>query len=794
MSNNRSEHRSEPAAQQQAAAAHQLLGVDLVASETPARLRVRRVISALLRYKWLVMAVTLVGTAGGVYASRFIKPEYVAQVMFWVEVSDGRERGPIRSTELLRSAAWVDLLKAYTVLDHAVRTQRLYLNVTNPADSDLFTTFGLGENFRPGLYKLNVDPTGRQYQLVSEQGRLFERGALGDSIGKALGFAWAPPATGFRPEQVVDFSIVPPRDAARQLSERLTTEMPENGNFLRLELRGTDPTRIAGVLNTIADRYVGVAADLKQQKLRELARILDEQLQTAGANLRSAELAYEGFRVNTVTLPSESATPITAGLEETRDPVLNNFFNLKIEREQLRRDRDAINRALQQARDSALAPESFSMIPAVRASSELSQALQELVTRRAELRALRSRFTDQHTQVRQVVAQTDVLEKRTIPRQATELITELSDREGKLAKLVESASSELRAIPQRANDEAKLRREVAVAEQLYTTLQARYEEARLATASSVPDVRILDAAAVPDQPVTDTRRRMMMLAALGSFAVALLCAILLDRLDARVRYPEQVTQGLGLEILGAVPQAGRRKEKTAEDIAQLGESFRELLLNVRNVIGQQSPLILAITSPGPGDGKTFTSSNLALRSADDGYRTLLIDGDVRRGTQHKVFGLKRKPGLTDYLAGRATLTDVLHVNPQYPKLHIVPCGTHMQDGPKLLSSVRMVEFIDNAKEHYDIILLDTAPLGAGVDPIVLGQLARHLMIVLRTGITDRELAQTKLDMLERMSVNVVGAVLNAVPPHAVYGYYAYAAGYEAKDEEPALEDAVLQGR
>ena len=792
MSNQRSE-RPEPSPQA-LPVAPQSFTLDTSGQESPVRRRWRRYLTAIMRYKWLVILITGLGIGAGFFAMRFVNPVYVAQVMFWVELSDGRERaGPIRSTELLRSAAWVDLLKAYTVLDHAVKTERLYLNFANLADSALFKSLELRDDFRPGEYEMRIDPSGQRFELASPQGRIFQRGALGDTIGSAAGFVWAPPANGFKPEQVVEFSIVPPRDAARGLAEQLTTEMPENGNFLRLELRGSSPTRIANVLNTIADRYVAVAADLKQQKLRELAKILEEQLGTAGQNLRNAELALEGFRVNTVTLPSESATPIAAGLEETRDPVFTNFFNLKIEREQIRRDREEILRALAQANDSALVPEALEMISSVKTSSELSQALRELAGKRAELRTLRGRFTGEHAQVRQMVSQIEVLEKRTIPRHANELVSELAARESKLDGLVESASTELRAIPMRANEEAKLRREVTVAEQIYTNLQTRFEEARLASASSVPDVRILDFAAVPEQPINDTRIQVLLLAALASFGLALLIAVLLDRLDARVRYPEQVTQGLGLEILAAVPQSSRHKDKTNDDIAQLAESFRELTLNLRNATRGAHPMTLAITSPGPGDGKTFTSSNLALRCADDGHRTLLIDGDVRRGTQHKVFGLKRKPGLTDFLAGRITREEVVHQT-EISTLHVIPCGTHMQDGPKLLASQTMLDLLAYAQENYDVVLLDTAPLGAGVDPIILGQLAGHLMIVLRTGITDRELAQSKLDILDRMPVNVLGAVLNAVPPRAVYGYYAYAAGYEAKDEEPTVEDTVLQAR
>jgi succinoglycan biosynthesis transport protein ExoP len=761
------------------------------AQEAGGRHMWRRYASAVLRYKWLVIAITVAGTGCGFYAARLVRPEYVAQVMFWVEASDGSERGPIRNTELLRSAAWVDLLKAYTVLDYTVREERLFLHFATPRDSVLFRTFDLKENVHPGAYKLTVDTSGRTFTLATKGGITLQRGAVGDSVGPALGFIWVPSRAEITRGSNIEFSVAQPRDASRELADRLTTTMAERGNFLRLELRGAEPVRITTTLNTIAKRYVSLAADLKQQKLKELAKILDEQLVSASANLHNAELALESFRVRTVTLPSQAggSTPVTPGLESTRDPAFANFFNMKIEREALRRDRQAIERAIAQAKDSALVVEALDVVPAVKNSTELSQALQERTTKRMELRALRTRYTDQHAQVKQAMTQIEALEQRTVPRLVGELVKELATREAKLEAMVTAASGELREMPMRANEEARLRREVSISEQLYTTLQARYEEARLAAAGNVPDVRVLDSAAVPQEPVNDTRTRILLGAFLGSIGLGVVVSLLLDRWDSRVRYPEQVTQGMGLPILGAVPQTALKGRNAPEDITQVLESFRELRLNLRNAIGT-SPLIVTVTSPGPGDGKTFTASNLALTFAEEGQRTLLIDGDIRRGGQHRVFSRPRKPGLTDYLAGSVNREAVI-LETSKPGLHLITCGTRTQDGPKLLGSTTMVDLIAYARAHYDVLILDSPPLGAGIDPVILGTLASNLLLVLRTGVTDRALTEAKLELLDRQPVRIVGAVLNAVPKQIAYGYYAYTAGYEATNEDGVSAGAAM---
>src|SRR5437879_13130516 len=145
------------------------------------------------------------------------------------------------------------------------------------------------------------------------------------------------------------------------------------------------------------------------------------------------------------------------------------------------------------------------------------------------------------------------LERQTLPTLARALASELATREGELTQRVDTDSRNLRQIPPRVLEEARLRRGVALAENLYTTLQQRYEEARVTEASTIPDVRILDRAVVPQRPVKNTAPRLIALACLGSLGLALVGAVLVDRADPRIRYPDQVSREMGLPIPGALP-------------------------------------------------------------------------------------------------------------------------------------------------------------------------------------------------------------------------------------------------
>ncbi len=764
--------------------------------ESGSSLNLARYIAAVLRYKWMILGLAVAGTAAGVVASRRIEPTYIAQVTIWVETPERGQlaQGPIQSGQLLQSSAWIDLLRSFAVLDPVVEELRLYLRPRLAADSLILADFAIGDDVRAGAYRLTKSQDGGTLRLTATDGTLIEEVQAGDSVGRDLGFIWRPDPALLRPGQSVDFTVRHPRDAARGLTERIVARIAtREANFLSLQMSGTNPDRIAKTLNAVAHRFVDVAAELKNRKLNEFAEILNEQLTYAEENLRQAEIELESFRVQTVTLPTERATPVAPGLAETRDPVFDNFFSLKIEQEQLRRDREAIAAALAQAADSSLAIAGLEYIGAVRGSSELMRALQMLAERRAELNTLRAQYTDEYLPVRQLIGQISDLETRVIPRLARDLMEHLATREAHIEGMIRGASTELQQIPPRQLEEMRLRRRVAIAENLYTTLRQRYETAKLAAASAIPDLRILDEAARPQRPVSDPRSQIILVAFMGSLGLGLLGAIVLDRFDRRFRHPEEVTRGLRLNILGAIPEVRSRNGKARPDATTHAiEAFRELRLSLVHAHGSAGPLLTTITSAGSGDGKSFVSANLALSFADQGHRTLLIDADLRRGGQHRLFGCDRKPGLTDLLSGGARLEDVIRKTSS-PMLHLIASGTRMQAAPELLGSPAMADLMRTLRSRYSVILIDSPPLGAGVDAFVLGTLAGSLALVFRTGYTDREFAEAKLHLLDRLPVRILGAVLNAVPPTGVYRYYTYLPGYESVGEEEGELVKMLPG-
>lgn len=749
-----------------------------------------RYAAAAWRYRWMVLGVTLLGTAAGAGIGHWLPAQYRAEAMIWIDRADPRaaERGPIGSGELLESYAWADVVTSYVVLDEVVRKLGLYLRPGSPEDSAAFRSFRLAdrlaERHRPGKYELEVDASRTRYELRTRDGAILEGGLVGDSIGRGLGFLWQPTAESLPAGDEVEFAVATLRDASRDLADELRVRIDPSGSFLNVELRGRDPVRITRIVNRLSERAVEVAGQLKTAKVGELTGILEEQLRQAEASLGEAESAFEAFRARTITLPSDRRSPSGGSEDVAGDPAFTRFFDLETEREQVRRDREALARALAEARNSTLPLAALEAVPAVQRSSELSRALADLSDRRVELRGLRQRYTDRHPDVGRVLEEIRALEETTVPALAAALGDQLAAREARLGTAIGAASRDLRAIPARAIDEARLRRRLHIAEEVYTNVRQRYEGTRLAAASSLPDVRVLDAAVVPQEPVSDRlRRRLAALAFLVSLGLGLVGAVVRDRVDPRLREPAEVTLGLGLSILGAVPhlENGRRRGRTVERAAELHEAFRVIRHNVAQAYGAAGPVVFTVTSPGVGDGKSFVAVNLARVFAELGLRTLLIDGDIRRGALHERLGCDRKPGLTDVLAGRAPHGDIARAT-DHPALHLVPGGSRMERGPELLASPEMRRLLADLRAIYDVVVIDSPPLGAGVDPLVLGTLTGHLLLVLRAGATHREWAEAKLDLLDRLPIRILGAVLNDVPAGGAYRAYAYLPGYVARDE------------
>jgi capsular exopolysaccharide synthesis family protein len=762
---------------------------------------VARFFGALRRFKWLVLGVFALGATGSVLYTRWMPDRY--RVGVTLSLYD-RGENAINAPQMLSSRQWEELLRTDAVLEPVVIARKLYIRGPRtqgfsqpPLEgpwgpyAGAFDSFEWGPRTRAGRYRFEVSGNGRSWTLTNQQTGQVDRGNIGQNVGTAFGFLWAPDLPSLS-GQTLEFDVLTPNEVARALYSQLNTEMqPMGARFMRIFLEGQSSEGIARTLNTVADQFVQTAAEIKRSNLSAEATVLDTQLVAARERLDRAQAQLETFKVRAITQPN-TGVPVTAGLQQTQPAVLTDYFGLRYAVDSLRRERAELETAMSQATGGAVTVDRLRSIGVVANAGEIQQVLNELSQAETLRRNLLLRYFPEHDSVVAIDGRIRELRTQTLPEYVNAILTRLEREQQQLESRIQVATRDLEGIPQRTIEEDALNRELQVADQQYRDIYHRSQLSRLQEASSLPDVGVLDRAVPPVEPQRNKANFILIAGILGSLGLALALAFLLDLTDRRFRYSNQVTTELGLSILGAIPEIRRAKGGTAaaEEASQVIEAFRSIRLNMMHVVGN-GQVCFTVSSPMPGDGKSLVSSNLALSFAEAGMRTLLVDGDTRRGELHRMFGRDRRPGLLDHLADGVPLDQILGPT-SHPRLTLITGGSRHRNGPELLGSVRMRELLGQLRERFDVVIFDSPPFGAGIDPFVLGTLTQNLLMVVRVGETEREFTEAKLQIIDQLPVRVVGAVLNDVrTTMREYKYYSYSYGYGATDEDETTTPVAI---
>ncbi len=707
-----------------------------------------RYFDVLKRHALLIVLLVAVGSVWGLNAARQVRPDYETQATIWINGARGQQAGSIGTQQLLEQTSWVELLRSFAVVDAVVHQLKLNVVYKVPGDSLLFRTFQTGTTPFYGSYVLQIDRSGRGYTLATATGRVLESGTVGDSVGRKMGFFWNPDPALLPPGRLIAFSVTTPRNTSLGLLASMRSTLPEDGQFLTISLTGTNPQRSARTVNAWAEQFVSAAIELKKRHLLEFKKMLGDQLNVAEHELNTSELLLEQFRASTITLPS-GGSPLASSGQTAGDPAFTTYFQQKATLDEVRNDRMAIERILSDARGGPINPQAFLVLPSILNNTpQLRTAIEELSSRQAALRTEQQYLTNANPRIKQLGEAIRVLEIETIPRIAQSVLESLRSRENQLTGRIDTQERVLRQIPSRSIEEMRLVRRVSASE------------------------TILDYAIPPVHPTSNGARRLLILAVLASIALACVIALIRDRFDRLFRYPKEATHELGLIIAGTVPRfkPNRRGDFQLLTLSQAVESFRTLHLAVRYDFPGGGPIALSVASPGPGDGKSLVSSNLAIAFASAGYRTLLIDGDVRCGTQHATFSVSPTPGLVDYLRSATGVEGAIRTT-SFSNLFLLPAGTKRNRATELLVSDRMTALLLAARQEFEVIIIDSPPFIAGVDAYALGAAAGSMLVVLRPGVSDRKLAAAKLDIVDRLPIRVLGAVLNGVPDSGAYRYY-----------------------
>ncbi|MFI8126158.1 polysaccharide biosynthesis tyrosine autokinase [Acinetobacter sp. ABJ-A23_2] len=395
----------------------------------------------------------------------------------------------------------------------------------------------------------------------------------------------------------------------------------------------------------------------------------------------------------------------------------------------------------------------------------------ELQQKQAELSA---KYTNDHPLIMQIDAQIAEINKK---------ITDLNNR--------------LTQLPETQRLYLQLYRDVKVNTELYTSLLNSYQQLKIANAGEIGNVRIIDTAVEPVKPIKPKKLIVLILSIFVGGFIGVLIALLRNMMRSGVKDSAQIENELDLPVYATVPRSPiqetrmsilKKKKsipilavKSSDDIAI--ESLRSIRTAIHFALTTAKNNIIMIAGPSPEVGKSFISTNLATIFAQGNKRVLLIDADMRRGYMHKYFDVDVKPGLSELLSGQADLSQVLHKT-QVANLDVITRGKSPTNPSEMLSSTQFKELLEQLQAQYDHIIIDTPPVLAVTDGIIISQYTGVNLIVARYIKSHMKELELTVNRFEQAGVKVNGFILNDIQRSSGGGYgYNYAYAYKAQKED-----------
>jgi exopolysaccharide transport family protein len=607
------------------------------------------------------------------------------------------------------------------------------------------------------------------------------------------------------------------QDILKRFQERLSIDPVKRSRLVAISFESNDAKLAARIVNTLASNYIEQSLEARWEATQKATEWLSQQLGGLKARLEKSEDELHRYaRANRlVFLERESGNP-------------ENILNERLKQLQEELTRAQADRYQKESLYRLVQAGDYGALPGVfndKLIQDLTVRLAELQREQAELLAT---FSADYPRVKQLQSQIDQLqevlrhERERAARWITNEYTAAMRREELVRDALAREQKQGEVIAEKSVQYNILKREVETNRQLYEGLLQRLKEAGVSASLKASNVRILDSAVPPNKPVKPRVLLNLSLALILGLALGVGAAFMQEHLDNTLKSTEDVERFLHMPALALIPSveslnghprrvyglyerglaltmgknspkratrpAWHRIDEIPEQHSALAEAFRSLRTSVLLSTANRPPKSLLVTSAQPADGKTTVAANLAISMAQLGQRVLLIDGDLRRPSVHRIFGIDPGPGLVSYLAGHHEWGELVHKS-GLGKLDLFPCGPLPPNPAELLSSDRMRMFVQGAGANYDLVIIDSPPLLNVADSRVLASMVEGVLLVVKGGHTPRELVRRAQFYAREVGASLIGVVLNDVDVRS-HDYYYYQSYYSRSEEGSSDETAA----
>ncbi|KLO20844.1 sugar tyrosine-protein kinase [Marinitoga sp. 1197] len=591
----------------------------------------------------------------------------------------------------------------------------------------------------------------------------------------------------------------------KTLSEMITVSPVKDTNIVKISVQSDDPEMAKKIANKLAEVYNEFLKTLSKNEYTVKREFIEKQIPKVENDLKAAEEKIRKFKEeNKVFLLDEEAKNILSFTLEYDKQI--NSYNLQLE--ETKAKVRAFNDLLKKVDEKIISSETISTNPFI------NQLKSKLINYKVELAGLTNIYSETDPKVKEIkdkIAETEKLLKEQVTKIVTSQVKTINPAyqdiylqliESQyttevikstiqaLTKLKETYNQKFAKLPLLEQQLLELQRDIKVKENLYTLLLEKLEETRIAEAGVIGTAKLIDSAITPDKPIKPNKKLTAAIGGVLGIFLGILVAFIIEYADKSIKDEEEIKRmAKGKTILGRIPTFEMKKEYSNpelivlnEPISPVAESIKLTSANINYSVTPE-PKVIAVTSAGPGEGKTITSANLAISYAQNGLKTLLIDIDMRKPRVEKALGLERfNIGLVNHILKNVPIERI--TQNYMENLDVIPVGPLPPNPTALLTSKQFGELINTLKEKYDKIIVDLPPILAAADALIVSKHTDGLILVVRAGKTQKHSLKIALENVITSDNTLLGLIIDDINEknsgYYYYYYYYYEDGQKKK--------------
>lgn len=605
---------------------------------------------------------------------------------------------------------------------------------------------------------------------------------------------------------------------------RIRSDRARDSDIITISFESTDPVEAALVANFIAEALIDQVTLNERAELNSVKDFLEDQVEIVSNRLRIAEEDIRMYKIERGIYMLSAETSALISRASNAEAQYEQALNEK----QVLREKIAYLQSELNRQDSL-----FVDINSILTSSYMERLRSEVVTIQTRITNLitRNEYPLDHPEIVSLNRQLDnaknkldaeiqkilavrsgtidpIQHRSTLTANIATALIELNIAESRvnaLAQNIEEHNAQLAVLPDKELELARLERNYSINEKIHTMLVSKYEDAKIAVQGKVANIRLLDEASVPSNPIKPNVRMNYLVGLVIALGLGIVSSLILNSLDTRIHTMEDMERVVGLPIFGTIPTihiaeseqvtlAEQLKKASGQEKVELmetqsyiearlishyapkspvAESYRTLRTNILARRSREGALTIGVTSSAPKEGKTTTIANIGIIIAQTTARVVIVDLDLRRPMLSKLFNLSKERGASDYLIDTDMPVDSVIQKSKIPNLSIITSGFIPPNPSEIIASARMGQLLDELKQRFDYILIDNPPIIAVTDPLIVAKKVDMMLLVVSVDNTQKDIVKRSKELMANIGADFSGTIANGIVAQKYYSGYSY---------------------